>query len=159
MQVGTISVWRDARSTFEMSRERRMDLATAWSDSDFTEFLAEVLTECMNYICGNLERCLFVHESNVTRVVSHVDDPLTCAKPATWTRFWIHSAKLVVVKRSEALNPCIPVVYLGFEYCSIQESGRFAERPTANGVDGTEGSEFTRRNNCVRPSSTRTVRN
>ena len=32
---------------------------------------------------GKLERCLFVHESNETRVVSHVDDPLICAKPAT----------------------------------------------------------------------------
>ena len=29
------------------------------------------------------ERCLFVHESNDTRVVFHVDDNLICAKPAT----------------------------------------------------------------------------
>ena len=29
------------------------------------------------------ERCLFVHESNETRVVSHVVDNLICAKPAT----------------------------------------------------------------------------
>ena len=39
---------------------------------DFTEFLAGVLTEHMGFKRGKLERCLFVHESNETRV----DDPL-----------------------------------------------------------------------------------
>ena len=43
---------------------------------DFTEFLAGILTEHMGFKRGKLERCLFVHESNETRVVSHVDDPL-----------------------------------------------------------------------------------
>ena len=42
---------------------------------DFTEFLAGILTEHMGLKHGKLERCLFVHESNETRVVSHVDDP------------------------------------------------------------------------------------
>ena len=37
-------------------------------------------------------------------------------------RFWVHIAKLVVVKRSEALNPRILVVCLGIEFCSVQES-------------------------------------
>ena len=41
---------------------------------DFTELLAGLLTEHMGTKCGKLERCLFVHESNETRVVSHVDD-------------------------------------------------------------------------------------
>ena len=41
---------------------------------DFTEFLAGILTEHMGFKGGKLERCLFVHESNETRVVSHVDD-------------------------------------------------------------------------------------
>ena len=36
-----------------------------------------------------LERCLFVHASNEARVVSHVDDPLICAKPATLEKFWM----------------------------------------------------------------------
>ena len=31
--------------------------------------------------------------------------------------------KLVVIKRGEALNPHIPVVYLGFEYQSVHEAG------------------------------------
>ena len=30
----------------------------------------------MGFSRGKLERCLFVHESNETPVVSHVDDPL-----------------------------------------------------------------------------------
>ena len=72
---------------------------------DFTEFLAGVLTEHMSFIRGKLERCLFVHESNETRVVSHVDDPLICAKPATLETFWMQITKLVVIKRGEALNP------------------------------------------------------
>ena len=72
---------------------------------DFTEFLAGILTEHMGFKRGKLERCLFVHESNETRVVSHVDDPLICAKPATLEKFWTQITKLVVIKRGEALNP------------------------------------------------------
>ena len=47
---------------------------------DVTEFLAVLLTEHMGFKRGKLEQCLFVHESNETRVVSHVNDPLICAK-------------------------------------------------------------------------------
>ena len=59
----------------------------------------------MGFKRGKLERCLFVHESNETRVVSHVDDPLICAKPATLEKIWMQITKLVVIKRGEALNP------------------------------------------------------
>ena len=71
---------------------------------DFTEFLAGVLTEHMGFKRGKLERCLFAHGSNGTRVVSHVDDPLICAKLATLEKFWTQITKLVVIKRGEALN-------------------------------------------------------
>ena len=47
---------------------------------------------------------VFLHESNETRIVSHVADPLTCAKPATLDRFWTHIAKLVVIKRQFSHN-------------------------------------------------------
>ena len=72
---------------------------------DFTEFLAGVLTEHIGSKCGKLERCLFVDGSNETRVVSHVDDPLICAKPATLEKFWMQITKLVVIKRGAALHP------------------------------------------------------
>ena len=61
---------------------------------DFTDFLAGVLTEHMSFKRGKLEPCLFGHESNETRVVSHVDDPLICAKPATLEKFWMQITKL-----------------------------------------------------------------
>ena len=54
---------------------------------NFTEFLAGMLTKHMGFKRGKLERCQFVHESNETRVVSHVDDPLICAKLATLEKF------------------------------------------------------------------------
>ena len=39
---------------------------------------------------------------------------LICAKPATLEKkFWMQITKLVVIKRREALNPRIPVTYLG----------------------------------------------
>ena len=82
------------------------------ASGDVTEFLAGVPTGCMGFTRGNLERCLFVHEPNGTRVVAHVDDPRHCGTPATLDRFSIHMAKLVVIKRGEALNPHIPVVYM-----------------------------------------------
>ena len=84
-----------------------------------------------------LERCLFVHESNEARVVFHVDDPLICAKPATLEKFGMQITKLVVIKRGEALNPKIPVVYLGFEYQSVHEAGRrgFTVKPTDKYLD------------------------
>ena len=49
---------------------------------DFTEFLAGFLTAHMCFKSGKLERCLFVHESNETRVVSHVVDPRAKANNA-----------------------------------------------------------------------------
>ena len=86
---------------------------------------------------GKLERCLFVHESNEARVVSHVDDPLSCANPATLEKFWMQITKLVVIKRSEAINPRVPVVYLGFEYRSVHDGDRrgFTVKSTAKCVD------------------------
>ena len=41
-------------------------------------------------------------------------------------------AELVVIKRGEALNPRLPVVYLGFEYRSVHEAERrgFTVKPT-----------------------------
>ena len=71
-----------------------------------------------------LERCLFVHESNETCVVSHVDDPLICAKPATLEKFSMQITKLVVIKRGEALNRRVPVVYVGFECRSVHDGER-----------------------------------
>ena len=38
---------------------------------------------------------------------------LICAKPATLEKFWTQITKLVVIKRGEALNPRVPVAYLG----------------------------------------------
>ena len=104
---------------------------------DFTEFLAGKLTEHMGFKRCKLDRCLFVHESNETRVVSHVDDPFICAKPATLEKFWTQITKLVVIKRREALNPRIPVTYLGFDYRSVHDGDRrgFAVKPTAKYVD------------------------
>ena len=84
---------------------------------DLTEFLAGVPTECKVFLRGKLERSIFVHGSNETRVVSDVDDPLTCAKPATFiAHLWC----------AWDLNTC-----------SNQESGRrgFTVRPTAKYVD------------------------
>ena len=78
---------------------------------DFTEFLAGILTEHMGFKRGKLERRLFLRESNETRVVSHVDDLLFCAKPATLEKFWMQITNLVVIKRGEAPNPHVLVVY------------------------------------------------
>ena len=57
-------------------------------------------------------------------MVSLVDDPLMCAKPATLEKFWTQITKLVVIKRGEALNPRVPVTYLGFEYRSVHDGDR-----------------------------------
>ena len=78
-----------------------------------------------------------IHESNEARVVSHVDDPLICAKPATLEKFWTQITRLVVIKRGEAFNPHIPVAYLGSEYQSVHESGRrgFTVKPTNKYLD------------------------
>ena len=70
-------------------------------------------------------------------MVSHVDDPLICAKPATLEKFWTQITKLVVIKRGEALNPRIPVTCLGFEYRSVHDGDRrrFTVKPTDKYVD------------------------
>ena len=107
-QASRLVLW-SVRSTSEKTRTWWMDLETTWNgmrtaNRDFTEFLAGVLTEHMGFKRGKLERCLFVHESNETRVVSHGDDPHICAKPATPEKFWMQITKLVVIKREEALN-------------------------------------------------------
>ena len=59
----------------------------------------------MGFKRGKLERCLFVNEWNETRVVSLVDDPLICAKPATLEEFWMQITKLVVIKRGKFPTP------------------------------------------------------
>ena len=70
-------------------------------------------------------------------MVSHVDDSLICAKPATLEKFWMQITKMVVIKRGEALNPRVHVVYLGFVYQSVQEAGRagFTMKPADKNVD------------------------
>ena len=93
---------------------------------DFTEFLAGIVTDCMGFKRGKLERCLHIHESNEVRVVSHIDDPLICAKPPTLEKFCMQITKLR-----------IPVVYLGFEYQRAHEAERrgFTVTPTDKYVD------------------------
>ena len=97
---------------------------------DFTEFMAGILTNAANWsdVC---------YESNETRVVSHVADPLICAKPATLEQFWTQITKLVVIKRGEPLNPRATVVYLGFECRSVHDGDRrgCTVKPTAKYVD------------------------
>ena len=132
---------------------------------DFTEFLAGVPTEHMGFKRGKLERCLFVHESNETHVVSHVDDPLICAKPATLEKFWMQITKMVVIKRGDALNPRCTCGVLGIRVpkCTRSWTQRFhsetyrqvrgrmlghfsiAERKGSNDAfDGTEEHAFAR---------------
>ena len=98
-----------------------MDLATAWSDEWHPNgkprfFLIPWLVYSRNAWVLRVKNWddVFLHESNETRIVSHVADPLTCAKPATLDRFWTHIAKLVVIKRGEAVNSHTIVVCLEF---------------------------------------------
>ena len=67
--------------------------------------------------------CLCMSRTNHD-VVSHVDDPLICAKPATLEKIWMQIARLVVIKRGEALNHRVLVVYLGFEYEVVAEDSQ-----------------------------------
>ena len=92
---------------------------------------------------GRLERFLLCMSRTKTRVVSHVDDPLICAEPATLEKFWTQITKLVVIKRGEALNPRILVTYLGFEYRGVHDGDRrgFTVKPTAKYVDESLGIE------------------
>ena len=109
-----------------------MDLAIAWSDerhSNGKPRLHRILSWCTHrmhgfYPCQARTMSLFVHESNETRVVSHFDNPLICAKPVTLEKFWFLITKLTGIKRGETLNPRILVGNLGFEYNSVQESER-----------------------------------
>ena len=153
------AAWHDLRvetgdlvrvhATCERSREGRMDLATARSDErhangmrtasrDFTEFLADVLTECMGFTRRKLKRCLFEHESIQTRVVSHVDDPLTCAKLVTLDRILDTHCKVGCYqeRRGTQFSHTCGVLGVRIEYCSVQGSqrGGFAVR-TAKYVD------------------------
>ena len=99
---------------------------------DFTEFLAETL-KSHGFQTWQIGAML----SRTKHVISHVDDPLICAKPATLEQFWTQTTKLVVIKRGEALNPHVPVTYLGFEYRSVHDGARrgFTVKPTAKYVD------------------------
>ena len=67
--------------------------------------------------------CAFMHSDSSCEMF---------ARPLEW-----QLTKLVVIKRREALNPRIPVVYLGFEYRSLHEGERreFTVKPTAQYVD------------------------
>ena len=69
--------------------------------------------------------------------MSHVDDPLICAKPATLEKFRAQITRFVVIKRGESLNPHVPVTYLGVEYKSVHEAGRkgFTVKPTNKYLD------------------------
>ena len=84
----------------------------------------------------------------------------------------VWNTKLVVIKRGEALNPRVPVVYLGFESRSVHDG---TVKPTAKYVDecldivqlqnkssddafdGIEELKPTRRDDSVRSSSTFSV--
>ena len=65
-----------------------MDLATAWSGERQVNGKLRLLLNswlvysrnAWRFTRGKRRRCLFVHESNETRIVFHVNDPLTCAK-------------------------------------------------------------------------------
>ena len=105
---GTISVWKtkdlvcalmQASTSCEMfARPPKGQEREGWiwrlhgaingmrtASRDFTEYLAGALTECMGFTRGKLERCPVVPESNETRVVSHVHDPLTVQHLELWT--------------------------------------------------------------------------
>ena len=68
---------------------------------DFTEFLAGILTEHMGFKRGKLERCLFVHESNETRV-----DGIRVPNCTRWRSQRIHSETFCQV-RGRMLGHCL----------------------------------------------------
>ena len=74
---------------------------------DTTEFLAGVPTEHMVSNVANWSDVCLCLSRTETRVVSHVDDPLICAKPPTLEKIWMQITKLVVFKR-EKLSPPRP---------------------------------------------------
>ena len=76
-------------------------------------------------------------EKTVRRGVSHLDDSNLCKTIDIGQILVSHHTKLVAIKRDEALNQRLPVVYLGFEYRGVQEPERrgFAVKPTAKYVD------------------------
>ena len=75
---------------------------------DFTEFVAEIITKHLEFKHGKLERCLFVHESNETRVViprgrsSHSCQTDTCKILRSQNWWW---------SRGEALNPRVHIMH------------------------------------------------
>ena len=86
-----------------------------------------------------------MHESNGTRVVSHVDVPLICAKPATLENSGRRS------KKREALNPREPVMAIAEDsrgrmlgHCSTAE-----RKSSDDALNGTEEFEYARRDVCV----------
>ena len=88
--------------------------------------IAQILLECKNDI--------YVMMVSWGHCVTSKDGyTLICATPATLEKFWSQITKLVVIKRGEALNPRIPVTYLGFEYRSVHDGDRrgFTVKPTA----------------------------
>ena len=91
---------------------------------------AQILLECKNDIY-----MMMVSWGHC--VTSKDGYTLICAKPATLEKIWSQITKLVVIKRGEALNPRIPVTYLGFEYRSVHDGDRrgFTVKPTAKYVD------------------------
>ena len=107
-----------------------MDLEATWRDERHANSKPrlhripwlEYSQKHMGFKRGKLESCLFVHESNETRVVSHVDVPLICAKPATLEKFWTQITKLVVIKRGEALNPRILASYEVYTMATAEDS-------------------------------------
>ena len=86
---------------------------------------------------GKLERCLFVHESNETRVVSHVDDPLICAKPATLEKFWTTDNDVGRDQERRSSIATYSCNLPGHECRSAHDGDRteFMVKPTAKYVD------------------------
>ena len=103
---------------------------------DSTEFPAGVLTECMvlHVACWG-DPCLFLCTSRPRHELYLIST----------TRSLLQNLREVLVthlkaggnQEREALNPRLLVVYLRFEYCTVQESERsaFGVTPTAKNVD------------------------
>ena len=97
---------------------------------DFTEFLAGKLTEHWSDVCLCMSRTKHVWYLMWT-TLSVVPNQQRLKNSGCRSR------KLVVIKRREAQNPRVPVVYLGFEYRSAHDGERrgFTVKPNAKYVD------------------------
>ena len=109
---------------------------------DFTEFLTGILAELMDFKRGKLERCLVVHESNETHVVSHVDDPVVCAEPTTLEKFWTQITKFVI-NRGEALNSRL-LVTEDSQWNPLPNTWTNAKTLFNDALDGTDEFESAR---------------